>query len=422
MAIKDPIEQLLKAKEYARNKGGICFSGKYVKARDNLKWLCFKNHHWEAPFFSVVGIGTWCKECYVNNKKIDIRGYANQKHQKIITNINYYKTLNDIFDFQCQICDEPYKNSLYNFINCLVPCPNCRHGISERIVKNTFEKMFNKTFEKVRPDFLKYEKNLELDGFASIEYQNKTINIAFEHQGEQHYSDCFDIGERFKKIQNRDDFKRKKCEENNIILIEIPQLLLRTKIEDLPSCIIKQISAKLNLDLLNLNKIDMNEVLELACKTSHNKEKFNEIKKIIENKNGIILSKNYIHSLSKIDLLCSQNHFFSLYPYNLINRRWCPNCAIFDRSFYKKGFTKKSKKFRSRICINYVIYNIGYFCTEKEAFVVHKYISRLIYKHKIIDISIIKNKIKFLKNHLNLYLKILLKNHKIKEIYNKKII
>jgi hypothetical protein len=75
----------------------------------------------------------------------------------------------------------------------------------------------------MRPEFLKYKscsRLLELDGY-NIEYK-----LAFEFQGIQHYEYCkfFHEGnpENLERQKERDEFKRKKCEEIGINLIVIP--------------------------------------------------------------------------------------------------------------------------------------------------------------------------------------------------------
>jgi len=45
--------------------------------------------------------------------------------------------------------------------------------------------------------------------------------LAFEYQGEQHYSDSFSMGAQWKYVQ-RDQEKRIVCEQNGITLIEVP--------------------------------------------------------------------------------------------------------------------------------------------------------------------------------------------------------
>jgi hypothetical protein len=61
---------------------------------------------------------------------------------------------------------------------------------------------------------------MQLDGYC------EELNLAFEHQGRQHYKKNFFIrtDEDLKKRQSLDEEKRNLCKQNNIILIEVPEL------------------------------------------------------------------------------------------------------------------------------------------------------------------------------------------------------
>lgn len=92
------------------------------------------------------------------------------------------------------------------------------------------ETILQKPFKSVRPDFLKYTtgKNLELDGY------NEELNLAFEYQGAQHrkYIPMFHkTYQDFVKQKERDAFKKKRCAELGIRMIEIPDTVLFDDLE-----------------------------------------------------------------------------------------------------------------------------------------------------------------------------------------------
>lgn len=98
--------------------------------------------------------------------------------------------------------------------------------------RNILEQIFQSPFTSVRPDFLRYPKtgkNLELDGY-NPEYQ-----IAFEYQGVQHrkYSPGLfhETYEDFVQQQNRDAFKKKRCIEEGIHVIYIPDTVPYEQLE-----------------------------------------------------------------------------------------------------------------------------------------------------------------------------------------------
>lgn len=92
-------------------------------------------------------------------------------------------------------------------------------SIGEETIRMFLEQIFEKDFEKCRPDFLLGSKGrkLELDGYC------EKLNIAFEHNGAHHYRDtgrsCLE------EIKNRDSIKEKKCIENGVKLIVIPDIV-----------------------------------------------------------------------------------------------------------------------------------------------------------------------------------------------------
>jgi len=105
----------------------------------------------------------------------------------------------------------------------------------EEICRKIFEDHFDDYFPTVRPKFLtnpKTGKPLELDGY------NSRQNLAFEHQGHQHYK----FPNRFHKTEQeyldqleRDVFKLNRCRELGIDLIliheDIPENEIKNFIE-----------------------------------------------------------------------------------------------------------------------------------------------------------------------------------------------
>ena len=93
----------------------------------------------------------------------------------------------------------------------------------ERLCRHILEEIYNKPFPSVFPSFLKNPKtpkNLELDGYC------EELKMAFEYNGAQHYKHV----KRFQpngevdllyQIQ-KDEFKKKRCKEMGIYLINIP--------------------------------------------------------------------------------------------------------------------------------------------------------------------------------------------------------
>ena len=100
--------------------------------------------------------------------------------------------------------------------------------------RRVLNKLFNKPFDKIRPNFLNNPVtggnfNLELDCY------NEELGIAVEYQGIQHYkfNKFFHRNkDHFMTQKYRDDMKRRMCIENNIILIEVPYTVKNENIEN----------------------------------------------------------------------------------------------------------------------------------------------------------------------------------------------
>ena len=99
--------------------------------------------------------------------------------------------------------------------------------------RRVLEKIFKKKFDKKRPDFLRNpitgnNFNLELDCY------NEELRLAVEYQGCQHYKYIpffHKNKEAFYNQKYRDLFKRQKCVENKITLIEVPYTVKNKNIE-----------------------------------------------------------------------------------------------------------------------------------------------------------------------------------------------
>ena len=92
----------------------------------------------------------------------------------------------------------------------------------ESLCKRYVQKLFKRSFTKIRPDFLKdptTKRNLEIDLY------NDSLRIGIEYNGIQHY-ECTKRFHKtysdFRKQQERDVLKKRLCKENGILLIVVP--------------------------------------------------------------------------------------------------------------------------------------------------------------------------------------------------------
>ena len=171
--------------------------------------------------------------------------------------------------WQCLRCNREFRRKLEyvkgDVKKGVPPCSDCSNHFyfNEELCRHILNQLLDKSFEKIRPDWLREDPQsppLELDGFCESE------NLAFEYQGEQHY---FPIKDRFteddvSKIQKRDAFKLKKCEERGITLlvVEPENVAKRTPQEQIESLLKeKKIETR-------SAKVDFKDFLKGQSKTS----------------------------------------------------------------------------------------------------------------------------------------------------------
>ena len=124
-------------------------------------------------------------------------------------------------------------NTLFAYRTLDVPSKRVRgESKGEKICKEVAERLFNRPFIKIRPNFLKNDRtgnNLELDVY------NDELKLAIEYNGIQHYKYVPHFHrkgqEDFEAQKYRDAFKEEKCRENGISLITVPYLIKHHEIE-----------------------------------------------------------------------------------------------------------------------------------------------------------------------------------------------
>jgi hypothetical protein len=113
-----------------------------------------------------------------------------------------------------------------------VSSPNDVGHTREDFVRWCLRDLFNKPFEKVRPDWLvnpKTGRHLELDCY------NDELKLAVEINGEQHYvfPNTFHKTEaEFLDQQERDKIKKQKCEDSGITFLEVPYTIPKNQIRE----------------------------------------------------------------------------------------------------------------------------------------------------------------------------------------------
>ena len=187
-----------------------------------MSWKCVKGHNWEASWASIKDMESWCPTCarQSRNKKLnltDLQLHAKSRNGLLLSKV--YANCNQLLLWKCDKRHQwkaSWRSILYN----KSWCPICKLSKTEVLVKELLEKKLNITFKKkhLYYDPIFKQKYYELDGY------NEKYKIAFEYNGEQHYTwkPHWHTKQEFLELQQRDKDKEQYCIENGITLIVIP--------------------------------------------------------------------------------------------------------------------------------------------------------------------------------------------------------
>lgn len=314
--------------QHAIKRGGKCLSETYKNNHTLLIWECEFGHIWKAIFSNIYNHNKWCPQCSGNKKLTleDAQKIAAEHNGKLLS--TEYINSGTKLQWECKMGHIFWKNM--NAINFRQSwCPYCSSWSSEEICRTYFETVFKTKFLKVRPKWLLNNKNnrMELDGLS----QNIIINnkhIAFEHQGEQHYirdgyisQTNYYYEQDLRQRKEDDELKIKLCKNKNIILIQIPQLITRTKLKDLGS-LVKNELLKNKIDISGFDfdiKIDMSHI-------HSSDQRLEKIQEAVVLKGGRCISNNYVNAQTNIQIICDKGHLFEITPHSLQQGVWCKIC------------------------------------------------------------------------------------------------
>ncbi len=234
------------AQNIADERGGKCLSKKYINCDALLKWMCEKEHIWQATIASVKHSNRWCPKCWrlsIQPTVEQLSKIAQIRGGNLLS--TKYKNNTTKMKWKCKQ-GHIWKSTSASVKNQGSWCPNCLYK-SENMCREILEDIFfylpDSSFPKCRPQFLQIGKQcnscLELDGY------NSSLSLAFEYQGLQHYKYIpffHRTGEMdLKELQQRDVLKRERCAKAGVTLIEIPYMYTYEDPEELRKYIQEQI-------------------------------------------------------------------------------------------------------------------------------------------------------------------------------------
>lgn len=311
--MKNTIEM---AKELAASRGGKCLSTIYNRPSEHLQWECKEGHVWFASFGNIKYNNAWCAKC--SNRLLltieECQNYAKERNGECLSKI--YVRCEDHLEWKCS-SGHIWFSAFANMKHQKQWCPDCKTSVSEQMTTAFFEFVFKEKFIKIRPDWLKKIKNLELDGYC------EKLNLAFEFQGRQHYEPIYG-NDNFIRTTENDKYKKDICIKNNVKLIildgrgNINTVVNYLKCELLKICnndneLIK--FAK-NISLFDEDKVKLNYIGKLVL-----------VKELAIKRGYECISDKYVDRDFKLDFTCSEGHLFKLSPRNLDRGSRCPDCS-----------------------------------------------------------------------------------------------
>lgn len=214
-------------RKLAQERGGRCLSTSYSGVGSLLDYKC-ANGHLFSQLAGVTNLGCWCPTCAISERADkkrasiqEIRAEASRRGGSCLS--TSYDVPRAPLEWHCGNPDHSLWKARWHKVKLGQWCPQCASGFGERVARLLFQDLFQTEFPKVRPRWLKSPKRglLELDGY------NEGLRVAFEHHGRQHYSrDRYYMksSEDLRYRKELDGIKRERCEEQGIVLIEIPEI------------------------------------------------------------------------------------------------------------------------------------------------------------------------------------------------------
>jgi len=298
---------------------GKCLATNYTTVGEKYEWECEKGHRWLATANAIL-CNHWCPTCRHHMHSLeDAQKIAKERAGECLS-LNY-KNVNATMLWKCKLGH--VWEATFSSIDHGSWCAICSSGLYERICRTFFDQLFNEKFVKERPDWLINSNSfkMELDGYCS------KFNLAFEHNGTQHYSKISKYCVDLEKRKRDDEMKLKLCKEHGITLIVVPELETMTKIENLKEFIKEQ----LIINNFPISEINFDKNIDFSqAYIPEDATKNEEIKKLAADKNIQMLSGCFIGMHTRHEWKCNVcNYIWKTTPNSLFGKHAtnCPKCS-----------------------------------------------------------------------------------------------
>jgi len=319
-------EKLREMQEMAIEKGGLCLSNAYINNITNLKWECKEGHTWEATPSSIK-TGYWRHHCG-GNLRLNIEQMQDLAKKKggVCLSKEYINNQTKLI-WQCR--EGHIWDATGGSIKAGSWCPEC--GGRAKLTLNDMQNLAERKQGKC----------------LSTEYVNAHTKLMWQckegHKWKaapdtiQQGSWCPHCAHHIKlTIEQMQDLAKKRggiclskeyidtdtklkwqCMEGHIW--EATPYHIKNRESWCPKCGV--------IRTANLKRKTIEEMQELARK-----------------KDGKCLSKNYIHTHSKLTWQCKEGHVWDATSHMIKRGTWCPTCAK-NRMRQPRKYNRNYKKF-----------------------------------------------------------------------------
>lgn len=309
--------------EFARSRGGVLLSqhgSDPIQHLHRVRFRCQAGHEWEPLAGQVMREHTWCRQCFNAARRKapdDLHAVARSRGGVLL---GEGRNRNKPATWRCDK-GHTFRAAPHNVLKGNW-CPDCSASRSERIVRTHFEQIFGKPFPRMKPKWLRNDTGrlLELDGYCD------ELQLAFEHQGAQHYCG---VG-KFRSvnvdgIRRRDAIKRRLCRGRGITLIEVPELVRHTPLSQLTQVIISA-CRKAGVKLpRGAHAVCVNVAQVYA--TTQDDEVLAELHRLADSRGGTCFADKYLGAGTRLPCACAYGHEWMARPADVRQGSWCKRCA-----------------------------------------------------------------------------------------------